>query len=80
MSSFIFITAISNLIYSDKYKAAWVYFVAPLAAPGRLLSGAWKAALVKFLLPVYIAVSVFACAIWGCGSYPTCCWGSSTCW
>lgn len=65
MSSFIFITAISQMVYSDKYKAASVYFTAPLAAPGPVLAGAWKAGLVKFLLPVYAVISVFACAIWG---------------
>ncbi|WP_423736175.1 hypothetical protein [Chitinophaga caseinilytica] len=65
MSSFIFITAISQLVYSEKYKAAWVYFTSPLEAPGPILVGAWKAALVKFLLPVYAGVSVFAAAIWG---------------
>lgn len=65
MSSFIFITAISHLVYSEKYKAAWVYFASPLEAPGRILAGAWKAALVKFLLPVYLLISLFAGVIWG---------------
>lgn len=64
-SSFAFITAISNLVYSDKYKSAWVYFAAPLESPGPLLMGAFKASLVKFFIPFYILLSVFSLWVWG---------------
>ncbi len=64
-SSLAFITAISNLVYSDKFKAAWVYYAAPVQTPGQLLMGAFKAALVKFFLPFYLFIAVFCLYIWG---------------
>lgn len=64
-SSFAFITAISNLVYSDKYKSAWVYFAAPLDSPGPLLMGAFKASLVKFFVPFYLLLSAFSVWVWG---------------
>lgn len=70
MTSFVFITAISQIAYSENYKAAWVYFVSPLEAPGPVLIGAWKAALIKFLLPFYTMIALFAGVIWGAGIIP----------
>jgi hypothetical protein len=64
-SSFAFITAISNLVYSDKYKSAWVYFAAPIESPGPLLMGAFKASLVKFFIPFYLLLSAFSLWVWG---------------
>lgn len=64
-SSFAFITAISNLVYSDKYKSAWVYFAAPVESPGALLMGAFKASLVKFFVPFYLLLSAFSLWVWG---------------
>ena len=64
-SSFAFITAISNLVYSDKYKSAWVYFAAPIESPGLLLMGAFKASLLKFFVPFYLLLSAFSLWVWG---------------
>lgn len=64
-STFVFITAISNLVYSDKFRAGWVYYAAPVEAPGQLLMGAFKAAFVKFFLPFYLVIATFALAVWG---------------
>lgn len=64
-SSFAFITAISNLVYSDKYKSAWVYYAAPIGSPGPLLMGAFKASLVKFFVPFYLLLSAFSLWVWG---------------
>ncbi|TDW99207.1 hypothetical protein [Dinghuibacter silviterrae] len=65
MSSLAMITAITNLVYSDKYKASWVYYVSPLRVPGEVLVGSVKAMLVKYFIPFYLAVAVFALYIWG---------------
>jgi hypothetical protein len=65
MCSFAMITAITNLVYSDKYKASWVYYVSPMQTPGEILVGAVKAMLVKYFVPFYLGVSVFALWIWG---------------
>lgn len=64
-STFVFITAISNLVYSDKFRAGWVYYAAPVKEPGTLLMGAFKAAFVKFFLPFYLLIAAFALAVWG---------------
>lgn len=50
--------AINLIWYSDLYKAAWVYATTPLAEPGSVMLGAVKAAIVQFLLPVQLIVSV----------------------
>ena len=70
ISSFVFLTAISNLMYSDKYKAAWIYYAAPLASPGQLLMGAFKATLIKFFVPFYLVVAAFTLFMWGPKTLP----------
>lgn len=70
ISSFVFLTAISNLMYSDKYKAAWIYYAAPLVSPGQLLMGAFKATLMKFFVPFYLVVAVFTLYMWGLKTLP----------
>lgn len=69
-SSFAMISAISNLVYSDKYKASWVYYVSPVKVPGEILVGAVKAMLVKYFIPFYAMVSILAFYIWGIGVLP----------
>ena len=56
-SSFILITALGQLAYSEKYKAAWLFYIAPVEIPGAIISGAVKSAMVYFYTPV---VGVFA--------------------
>ncbi len=64
-SSFILMVAIGRLIYSDKYKAAWIYYVTPIRVPGSLLSGSLKAAMVKFCFPIMTVISILAIIIIG---------------
>jgi ABC-2 type transport system permease protein len=61
-SSFMLVTAISQIAYSDKFKAAWIYFVAPIQSPGELITGALKSAMLKFYVPIIIVVAIPA--IW----------------
>jgi hypothetical protein len=51
-------TIVTQIQMSEKPKAAWVFFVTPLAEPGRVISGAYKAMLIKFLLPTFAIVSM----------------------
>lgn len=60
ISSFSINTIITQLQMSEKPKAAWVFFTTPLTQPGQVISGAFKAMLAKFLLPICIIVSVAA--------------------
>ena len=64
-SSFVMINALNYLAMSDQYKAAWVYYSAPVAAPGRIMVGAFKAIWVKFFMPFYIVLSIFILYVWG---------------
>lgn len=49
--------AITQMAYSEKFKAAWLYFTAPLQRPGEVISGAAKAMIVKFYLPIVILIT-----------------------
>ena len=64
-SSFMLIVAISQVAYSEKYKAAWLYFTTPVKAPGALITGALKAVVLKFYLPIIALVSIPAFIIVG---------------
>jgi ABC-2 type transport system permease protein len=64
-SSYVLMVAIQRIIYTDKYKAAWIYYITPIHSPGFLLSGAFKAILVKFYLPMVACISCIAIALAG---------------
>lgn len=64
-SSFALMMAIYQLAYSDKYKAAWIYFITPIQSPGKLLSGALKSVMVKLYLPMVILTCIAAIIIVG---------------
>lgn len=49
------------LIYiscSERYKAAWVYSTIPLESPAPIMKSAVKAAIIKYLLPIFLLDSV----------------------
>lgn len=56
--SFLLVLALGQLQYSDKFKAAWFYFTTPITKPGLIFTGAVKAVVVKFYLPIAMLVSV----------------------
>lgn len=58
-SIFIVITAISFIRFSEKYKAAWIYHIAPIARPGQLFAGVLKALLLKYFVPLYFLTILF---------------------
>jgi len=64
-SSFVLMMAIYQLAYSDKFKAAWIYYITPIQSPGKLLSGALKATIVKFYFPLTALTSVTAIILIG---------------
>lgn len=63
--SFIVLSAIGQLPYSDKFKAAWIFAITPIDSPGKLLSGALKSIIVCFYLPIVLLFSIFGIAIIG---------------
>lgn len=60
VSSYSLMMAIYQLIYSEQYKASWFYYIAPVAKPGRLLTGALKSVTAKFYAPVAVAVCILS--------------------
>jgi len=64
-TSFLLIMAIGQIIYSEKYKAAWIYYTSPVEKPGELISGAGKAAILKFYIPIVLFITVAALVLIG---------------
>lgn len=58
-SSIIFIT------FNEHYLASWIYQSTPVAKPGKIMSGGFKALLTKFFLPVFLILFLFAFYVWG---------------
>jgi ABC-2 type transport system permease protein len=64
-SSLLLTMAISQIVYSDKFKAAWIYYTSPLSKPGDVILGAAKAAMFKFYVPIVLFVALSATIIIG---------------
>lgn len=65
LSSFMLIRVMNYLTVSEQYKAAWVYYTTPVATPGKIMGGAFKAMWVKFFLPTFIIFASFILWVWG---------------
>lgn len=59
-SSFILIVSVSQMLYSEKYKAAWIYHITPIDKPGKIISGAIKSIIAKFYLPLVTITAITA--------------------
>jgi hypothetical protein len=64
-SGFSLINVLSNIIYSEQFKAGWIWYAAPVRKPGHILSGAFKAACMKFLIPLVGVMGGICFFIWG---------------
>jgi len=62
--------ALREIPYSDDFKASWIYFSAPLAAPGEILSGMLKAIFVRLFLPGYAVLCAMVLYFWGVEVWP----------
>ena len=47
VSSFVLLTAINQMVYTEKFKAAWIYYATPLVKPGQIISGGIKAVILQ---------------------------------
>lgn len=65
MCSFVMMQAVYYITVSEQYKAAWIYYTAPVDKPGRVMAGAFKVVWVKYFLPFFILVSIFVLYVWG---------------
>ncbi len=57
--------ATSNARFTEQFKAAWVFFAKPIERPGPIITGASKAALMRYYLPYYLMVSIAVLSCWG---------------
>lgn len=65
MTSMVVLQLLSMLVYSDQYKASWIYYSSPVPVPGAIMAGAFKAVWIKYFLPMFVLVSLFVLSIWG---------------
>jgi len=70
ISSLVVSAAITQMAYSDKFKAAWIFAICPLENPGRVISGAVKAVIAQFYLPIVIVFALPVLFISGIGLLP----------
>ncbi|MBL7711524.1 MAG: hypothetical protein JNL13_03630 [Chitinophagaceae bacterium] len=65
MTSFVVLQLLSMLVYSEQYKASWIYYSSPVARPGMVMEGAFKGIWVKYFVPMFLLVSCFVLYVWG---------------
>lgn len=65
LCTFILLSVLTNISMSEKYRSAWVYYAAPVANPGELLSGMYKAIVIGFYLPYCLIISIPVVIVWG---------------
>ena len=78
MIGFVMMQALNNIKISDKYKAAWIYYITPIQQPGNILSGATKAIVAKFYLPIALIISALEVTVLGWKVIPNIVLGMST--
>lgn len=54
MAGLLLSPALNAMLQSEKYKAAWAFWVSPISRPGEFVNGAVKAVLVQFMLPLFL--------------------------
>lgn len=70
-SGFVMTTALSQLPISEKNKGAWLYSVAPIGQPGPFLSGAFKAVMAMYYLPLIVLFIGFWLTLIGLNNLPS---------
>jgi ABC-2 type transport system permease protein len=68
--SFLLMIAIGNMAISEKFKAAWIYYITPVEKPGQIISGGVKAMVVKFFAPLLIIVLIASLSLAGLSVLP----------
>lgn len=62
--------SIMQLPYTENPEAAWIYKALPITKHGHISSGAIKAMLYKFFLPLYMMLTLLAVLIWDIHVFP----------
>ncbi|PZR27925.1 MAG: hypothetical protein DI535_08255 [Citrobacter freundii] len=70
LMSLLLVTALSQMVYSDKYKAAWIFAAAPVKYPGEVILGGVKAIVMKFFIPIVVLVAIPGIIVGGLQAVP----------
>ena len=57
--------AVMQLPYTDNPEAAWIYRALPFRELGHIMTGAIKAILFRFFVPVYLLLTIPSILLWG---------------
>jgi hypothetical protein len=62
---FFLFSLISSIRYGNNGRTAWIYMVAPLRKPGEIISGTYKALIIKIFVPVFMICNGVTLYFWG---------------
>jgi len=62
------LTVFQLITQSNKYKAAWIYYVTPIDRPGQFMTGVLKACLIKYVLPFNVLFFCICVPLFGISS------------
>ncbi|MEN6316589.1 MAG: ABC transporter permease [Clostridiaceae bacterium] len=65
LSAALLTSSIQFLSTSERYKGAWIYRALPITSPVPVIKGALKSFILKYILPVYILLSLLFIGIYG---------------
>lgn len=68
--AFTLITALTQVRFSEKWKAGWVFFANPATQPGALILGGFKAMVAKFYLPLALPLLIIGTLALGVQALP----------
>lgn len=64
-SNMLLITGLGQVTTHDKFKAAWIFFTTPVDTPGKIVTGAVKASIAQFFLPVASVIIITLVSLGG---------------
>jgi ABC-2 type transport system permease protein len=65
MCSLVLISLLGFVTQTEKFKSAWVYYAAPVKAPGGIIAGMYKAVVTLYFFPYTLFVSIISVLVWG---------------
>lgn len=78
-SNLMLISALAQITISEKFKAAWIFFVTPVKTPGNLISGAVKACMAQFYFPLAALTIIVLTGLGGVRILPNVLFGIANC-
>lgn len=70
MCSLMISNALILIRFSEKFRAAWIYYIAPMEKPGKLIRGVLKMILIKYFVPIYLIIAILALFFRGASFIP----------